>query len=102
MDYIAQFIAGVFLCNCVPHLVAGLQGTPFPSPFAKPPGKGDSPPPVNFLWGLLNLLLGTVLLAAYPVTIGLTGGSLALLLGILVLGIGLSLHFGAVQARKRN
>ena len=40
LNYIALFFAGAFLCNAIPHLVAGLQGQPFPSPFAKPPGRG--------------------------------------------------------------
>lgn len=46
---IANFFAGLFLCNGVPHTVAGLSGRSFPTPFAKPPGKGLSSPLVNFL-----------------------------------------------------
>jgi hypothetical protein len=49
MNSVALFFAGAFLCNSIPHLTKGLQGEPFPSPFAKPPGKGNSSPLVNFL-----------------------------------------------------
>lgn len=38
MIYVTLFFAGVFLCNAVPHLAAGLQGQPFPTPFARPRG----------------------------------------------------------------
>lgn len=48
---LADFGAGLFLCNCLPHLAAGLQGQPFPSPFSKPRGVGNSSPLVNVLWG---------------------------------------------------
>jgi len=42
MSYAVIFFAGAFLCNCIPHLCAGLQGMPFPTPFAKPRGIGKS------------------------------------------------------------
>ena len=35
--YLARFFAGAFLANTVPHFVSGVQGRPFPSPFASPP-----------------------------------------------------------------
>jgi hypothetical protein len=47
--YLARFFAGAFLANAVPHFVSGMQGRPFPSPFASPPGKGDSSPTVNVI-----------------------------------------------------
>ncbi len=71
MTYVALFFAGAFLCNCIPHLAAGLMGMPFPSPFAKPSGKGDSLPLVNFLWGAFNLIAGLVLLVRNPFGLGL-------------------------------
>jgi hypothetical protein len=60
--YLAAFFAGAFLANSIPHLVKGICGDPFPTPFAKPPGRGLSSPPVNAAWGLLNLALGYWLL----------------------------------------
>ena len=59
--YIAAFFAGAFLMNVVPHLIHGVSGDPFPSPFSDPPGKGLSSPTVNVLWASLNLLIGYLL-----------------------------------------
>lgn len=101
MDYLANFFTGAFLCNCIPHLACGLQGLQFPTPFARPHGRGDSSPLINFLWGFFNLLAGLALLACFPVPLGLAPGLAALLGGALVLGSCMALHFGAVQAAKR-
>ena len=67
-DYLAAFFAGAFLANAVPHFVYGVCGDPFPTPFAKPPGKGLSSPTVNVLWALLNLAIGYLLLRAGQVS----------------------------------
>src|ERR1035437_10257287 len=61
--YIAYFFGGAFLANFVPHFVNGISGNPFQSPFASPPGEGLSSSTVNVLWGLLNLLVGYLLLS---------------------------------------
>jgi hypothetical protein len=47
----------MFLANFVPHYIKGTAGDPFPTPFAKPSGKGLSSPLVNILWALLNLVI---------------------------------------------
>lgn len=60
--YVAYFFAGAFLVNAVPHFVTGVTGRRFPSPFASPPGKGESSPVVNVLWAALNLLVAYLLL----------------------------------------
>ena len=60
--YAARFFAGAFLANAVPHFVSGVQGRRFPSPFASPPGKGESSSTVNVVWGLANAVVGYVLL----------------------------------------
>jgi hypothetical protein len=57
-DYIACFFGGVFLANVVPHFVHGISGDRFPTPFARPPGKGLSSRTVNVVWALLNLVIG--------------------------------------------
>ncbi|HTB99713.1 MAG TPA: hypothetical protein VK705_03430 [Ferruginibacter sp.] len=59
--YFSGFWAGMFLANFVPHFVNGVSGNGFPTPFAKPPGKGLSSPVVNVLWALLNLVIGGLL-----------------------------------------
>jgi len=89
---------GALLCNSIPHLTAGLQGTAFPTPFAKPRGIGDSSPFVNFLWGTFNAVAGITLLAHRPVTIGVNLDCLWLFIGLFVPGSYLSLHFGKVRA----
>jgi hypothetical protein len=40
--YLLEFLGGAFLANGVPHFVHGVSGAPFQSPFAKPPGVGES------------------------------------------------------------
>lgn len=62
------FLAGVFFANAVPHGVTGIGGRRFQSPFARPPGVGESSPIVNVLW-----------------------------LGAVLTGIGLAWHFARVR-----
>ena len=100
MNFVAQFFAGAFICNCIPHLCAGLQGTPFPTPFAKPRGVGESSPLVNFLWGALNLAIGVALFARRPAAPGLNWECAAFAAGFVILGVQLSRHFGRVRAKR--
>ena len=60
--YIASFFAGIFLANAIPHFVQGVSGNKFPSPFAKPPGRGLSSATVNVVWALFNFLIGYLFL----------------------------------------
>ncbi|MDR3632233.1 MAG: hypothetical protein P4L84_00275 [Isosphaeraceae bacterium] len=60
---IAYFFGGVFLANTIPHLVNGMSGSPFQSPFATPPGQGLSSSTVNVLWGMFNLVVAYILVA---------------------------------------
>ncbi len=62
LHYLSYFLGGAFLINAVPHLVSGVMGRPFQSPFAKPPGQGLSSSTVNVLWGFFNLAAGYVLI----------------------------------------
>ena len=96
MIWVAWFFAGAFLCNSLPHLAAGLQGRPFPSPFAKPRGVGNSSPLVNVLWGMFNVVVGLVLLSLQPVSIGLNLPFVVVIAGALAIGVFLALHFGKV------
>ncbi len=59
--YVAYFFGGAFLVNSIPHFTNGVSGRRFPSPFASPPGRGESSPPINVLWGTLNLVIGYLL-----------------------------------------
>lgn len=60
--YVAYFFGGAFSVNAIPHFVSGVTGRVFPTPFAKPPGKGMSSPVVNVFWGTFNGIVGYALI----------------------------------------
>jgi hypothetical protein len=98
--YLAHFFAGFFLANGVPHFVNGISGRRFPSPFASPPGRGESRPVVNVLWGLANFTAGYFLLARIgPFRFAPSPDSLSLLLGMIFISITLAVHFGALPKK---
>jgi len=98
---LAYFFDGVFLANGVPHFVSGISGRPFQSPFAKPPGVGESSPVVNVVWGLINFVIGYGLLRGVGAfSFSDTTAMAAVLLGVLGAGLGLAWHFGRVRAGK--
>lgn len=100
--HFSLFLAGVLFCNSIPHLTSGLCGVPFPTPFAKPRGVGDSTPLINLVWGFVNFSAGLYLLSRHPVALKFDASLVLLLVGGLVMGIYLSLHFGKVQRNKRS
>ena len=61
----AHVFAAVFLVNGIPHFFQGICGNRFQSPFARPPGIGESSPLVNVLWGAFNFGLGGFLLTGF-------------------------------------
>jgi hypothetical protein len=95
MHLTAYFFGGAFLTNTVPHFVSGVMGKPFQSPFAKPPGQGQSSSTVNVLWGFLNLVVAYLLICRVG-TFDLrdTYDVAALGLGMLVLGTLTARRFG--------
>jgi hypothetical protein len=93
--YLLQFFAGMLLTNALPHLVAGLQGAKFQSPFAKPPGVGESSALSNVYWGFANLVGGVALLAHFGPASLL--GWLVVLAGGLAIGTQLSIYFGKIR-----
>jgi len=97
MSYFTFFFAGAFFSNCIPHLVCGLKGEPFPSPFSKPSGIANSSPLTNFLWGSFNLFAGAFLIFWFPAVSSVLPHGLALVVGFLMVGIFDSLHFGKVH-----
>jgi hypothetical protein len=93
--YLAYFGGGAFLINAVPHLVSGVMGRPFQSPFAKPPGEGLSSSTVNVLWGAFNLAIGYLLICHVGhFDLRSTDDAIALGLGALVLGVVMARMFG--------
>jgi hypothetical protein len=98
MIYVAYFFIGALFINGIPHFVQGISGNLFQSPFAKPPGVGESSPLVNVLWGAFNLSAAYVWLAyAGFFEFGMNGNTFALVSGALVTAIFLSVHFGKVR-----
>ncbi|MGA3082328.1 MAG: hypothetical protein ABSD44_13315, partial [Terracidiphilus sp.] len=59
--FVSYFFGGAFLSNVLPHLINGVSGRAFQSPFASPPGKGLSSSTVNVFWGFFNLAVAYVL-----------------------------------------
>jgi len=99
--YLLEFLGGAFLANGVPHFVQGISGSPFQSPFAKPPGIGESSPLSNVLWGFGNLVAGMLLLHFFwPRGDAAGAGWTAVGSGALLMSIQLSTHFGKVRAGK--
>jgi hypothetical protein len=60
--YLSYFFGGVFLVNAIPHFISGVMGHPFQTPFAAPPGEGLSSALVNVVWGILNVIMGYLLI----------------------------------------
>lgn len=89
----------MFLANFVPHFVHGISGDPFPSPFAKPPGKGLSSPTVNVLWALANLIAGFFLFRVGRVADGSYATLAVFFAGIAAISIMLSVNFATKHTR---
>ena len=99
--YLLQFVAGLFLANGVPHFVQGISGHWFQTPFASPPGVGESSPVVNVLWGFLNLAVGFALLFAFaPKGADVLVEWAFVGLGALILALLLASHFGRVRSPR--
>ena len=97
--YIACVFAGMFLANAVPHFVNGVSGDPFPTPFAKPPGKGLSSPIVNVVWALCNLVVGAILFRAGQVSGGGRQAAILFFAGIAAISIIASVNFAKKHPR---
>lgn len=99
---VAYFLGGAFLANTIPHLVNGISGSPFQSPFASPPGKGLSSSTVNVLWGLFNLAVAYGLVARVGrFDLRRTRHVIALGLGALLMALMLARHFGELHGGLR-
>lgn len=99
MIYLALVLAGALICNALPHLLSGLRGEAFYTPWARPRGVGKSPAIENFLWGCFNLFLG-LFIARHARPLFLPAGPLALLAGFLVAGCALSILFARRNDRR--
>lgn len=98
---LAYFFGGFFAANGLPHFVNGMSGRGFPTPFADPPGQGESSACTNVLWGACNFVFAYLLIfqvGAFdfhnPLHAGVFG------LGALILAIGLACRFGGLYGGK--
>jgi len=91
--YIAGFFAGVFLTNAIPHLVNGISGNAFPTPFAHPSGQGLSSPLTNVLWALFNMLVGYLLFRVSKINSKNKLGLVIFFVGIILISILSSIVF---------
>ena len=100
--FLLQFVAGAFLANGVPHFVQGISGARFHTPFASPPGVGESSPVVNVLWGFLNLVIGFALLFEFaPKGADVVLEWVFVGLGALMMALFCAWHFRRVRARTQ-
>ena len=95
VNHISYFFGGAFFVNSIPHLVSGMMGRPFQTPFAKPSGEGLSSSTVNVIWGFCNAIV------AYFLIFHVGTFDLHSTLNVFVLGMGAFLialfsarHFG--------
>ena len=92
---ISYLTGGVFLANALPHLLSGVMGRPFQSPFAKPPGQGLSSSTVNVLWGAFNLAVVYVLVCRVgEFDLRRTADALPFGLGLLAMNLACARLFG--------
>ena len=98
IHYLAYFGGGAFLTNAIPHLVSGVMGRPFQSPFAKPRGEGLSSSTVNVTWGFFNLVVAYLLICRVgDFDLRAWDHAAALGLGILLMGTVMARLFGRFQ-----
>ena len=101
--FLLQLVAGLFLANGVPHFVQGISGAWFQTPFASPPGVGESSPVVNVLWGFLNLAVGFALLFEFaPKGADVVLEWVFVGLGALVMALFCAWNFGRVRAGRNR
>ena len=92
---ISYFFGGLFLMNAVPHLVSGVMGRSFQTPFATPRGEGLSSSSVNVLWGFANLVIAYLLVCEVgDFSLDNAADASALGLGAALIAVFCARHFG--------
>ncbi|QKR99835.1 hypothetical protein F9288_09450 [Sphingomonas sp. CL5.1] len=95
-SYLLCIIAGAALFNALPHLLSGMNGRTFPTPFANPPGKGQSSAKANVLWGFANLIAAYAAGRAGGFSISDIASLSSSAVGALLLSLYLSHHFSSL------
>jgi hypothetical protein len=96
-NYVFCFLGGMLLANAAPHFVNGVCGDRFPTPFARPPGKGLSSPTVNVLWAMFNLVLGFIF-----IRLGKVSSDDDLKMGVCFAGFAVMSILGSVVFAKKE
>ncbi|MFR9513469.1 MAG: hypothetical protein SNF69_07535 [Rikenellaceae bacterium] len=99
-EFIIAFVFGFFATNSLPHIIPGVHGKPFYSPFASPPAKGKSSAVVNVLWGFFNIVVAYILFVATGINLRDYTQGVGFLLGILITSLILAITFGANNKRE--
>lgn len=94
-NHLAGFGAGFFLANVMPHMVNGVSGSEFPTPFATPSGVGLSSPITNVIWALINLLLAYILIRVSKIKFDNIIGMAVIFVGIGLCAFMCAKNFGA-------
>jgi hypothetical protein len=98
MIWFAWFFAGAFLANAIPHIVQGICGNRFQTPFASPRGVGESSAIVNVIWGFANVAIGGTLLYVFlPQLPPPWPLCVVALVGGLIVALYLARHFARVR-----
>lgn len=101
LHLVSYVFGGLTLMNAVPHIAAAALGRKFPTPFAKPPGRGLSSARVNMVWGFANLVIAYLLLVQvgrFDLRDWAQAGALGL--GLLVMGLFHAVHFGGLNGGR--
>lgn len=99
-EFIIAFVFGFFATNSLPHIIPGVHGKPFYSPFASPPAKGKSSAVVNVLWGFFNIVVAYTLFVATKINLRDVAQGVGFLLGILITSLILAITFGANNKKE--
>jgi hypothetical protein len=103
MDLLIHFFVAMFFINALPHFINGLSGRPFPSPFASPPGKGESPALLNIVWACINFAIAGLLISQCQDSFAINQEKLTgLISGAILTAIMLSWWFGKIYGCKNT
>ncbi|MFI3321832.1 MAG: hypothetical protein R3Y50_04845 [Rikenellaceae bacterium] len=99
-EFFIAFIFGFFVTNSLPHIIPGIHGKPFYSPFASPPARGKSSAVVNVLWGFFNIVVAYIIFVATDINLKEYIEGIGFLLGILTTSLTLAITFTANNKRE--
>jgi hypothetical protein len=99
MELFAHCLGALLLVNSLPHLVHGICGYEFPTPFARPRAIGLSPPRTNVLWGGANFVGACALLLGVG---DLRFGANVDTIAVFTVGVAAALLISASAGRSRE